>query len=304
VQLALGIGLLTVAVALAVLTVGTQLQERAAIRTSLRRLDDFGGAPTRDEELAVPMRTRAIAPIFRSVVDLGRNITPTGYSDKVRVKLVRAGTPEPEALDRFLVVKLACLALVPVAAFLILGVAGMSGLKGFAVAGLLVFALIAGPDAVLNRKVEERAHAVRVALPDVLDMLVISVEAGLGFEQALDRVVENVPGPLSDEFSRMLGEVRAGSSRAEALRAMEARMDLRDIRSFILTMIQADQFGVSIGRILRQQADEMRIRRRQYAQELAQKAPVKMLVPMVFCIFPALFVVVLGPAILDIMEAF
>jgi len=132
------------------------------------------------------------------------------------------------------------------------------------------------------------------------------VQAGdaVGRDEVVDRVITAVPGPLSDEFSRMLGETRAGAARADAMRAMDERCDVPDLRAFVLAIIQADTFGVSIGRVLRSQSQEMRIKRRQLAQERAQKAPVKMLFPMVFCIFPALFVVILGPAILSIMDTF
>ena len=213
--------------------------------------------------------------------------------------------PDQTAVDRFMAFRVVTVVLA-VLAFLLLfvfNILGMQGMLRLALPGVVILILMLGPDSWLNRKVEARQHAMQIGLPDVLDLLVISVEAGLGFEQALDRVINSVPGPLTDEFSRMLGETRAGAARSDALRAMDERCNVPELRSFVMAIIQADTFGVSIGRVLRSQAEEMRIKRRQLAQERAQKAPVKMLIPMVFCIFPALFVVVLGPAILDIRES-
>jgi tight adherence protein C len=154
----------------------------------------------------------------------------------------------------------------------------------------------------LSRKINDRRAAIEKDLPDVIDLLVISVEAGLGFEAALGRVVQNVPGELSDEFSRMLQETRVGVSRQEAMKSLAHRTDVDDLNSFILAMNQADAFGVSIARMLRVQADEIRVRRRQRAQERAFAAPVKMTFPLVFCIFPAIFTVLLGPAFIQIFE--
>ncbi|MEY2477187.1 MAG: tight adherence protein [Actinomycetota bacterium] len=293
------------ALALVLLAVLMQADERATVRESLRRIGDFESEATmREQELTEPILTRVFLPVGRSFMDVGRRFTPGDYVDKSRRKLLIAGRGHPEAVDRFLAVRVLTIALIPVWFFLAFFVLPLKGMAPVGVFALLAFASFAGPDAWLNREMAERQHSIRVKLPDILDLLVISVEAGLGFEQALDRTVSAVPGPLSDEFNRMLGEVRAGATRADSMRALDGRTDVPEVRSFVLAILQADTFGVSIGRVLRSQAEEMRIKRRQMAQEEAQKAPVKMLIPMVFCIFPALFVVIIGPAIINIYQNF
>jgi tight adherence protein C len=281
-----------------------QAEERATVRASLRRIGDLEVENMREAELTEPVMQRVLMPVGKSLVDLGRRFTPGDYVDKTRRKLLIAGRPGPDAIDRFLAVRILSMTLIPVWGLIVLFVLPVSGVRALGVFALLAFAAIAGPDAWLNRAMAERQFKIRVTLPDILDLLVISVEAGLGFEQALDRTVSAVPGPLSEEFSRMLGEVRAGATRSDAMRALDARTDVAEVRSFVLAILQADTFGVSIGRVLRSQAEEMRVKRRQLAQEEAQKAPVKMLIPMVFCIFPALFVVIIGPAIINIYENF
>ena len=165
---------------------------------------------------------------------------------------------------------------------------------------LLTFALLVGagflgPDAMLNRKMAERSDSILRQLPDILDLLVISVEAGLGFDQAMARVVATVPGPLSDEFQRMITETRVGVARKDAMRSLRDRTDVDELRGFLLAMMQADSFGVSIARVLRVQAEEMRIKRRQRAQEKAYAAPVKLVGPLMLLIF-AFLTVLLGPA--------
>lgn len=280
-----------------------QLDERAAVRSSLRQIEEYDVETVRNTELRLSIGSRLGLPVVGRLVALGRRLTPAGYVAQAATKLTRAGRPRPDELDRFLAVRVVTIALVPVAfalAFLVLPVGGRLQL---AIAGFSTLVLVLGPDAQINREIADRQYAIQIQLPDVLDLLTISVEAGLGFDQALERTVNVVPGALSDEFGRMLGEVRAGASRANALRAFEERTAVPEIKSFVLALLQADTFGVPIGRVLRLQADEMRVRRRQLAEERAQKAPVKMLFPMVFCIFPSLFVVVLGPAILNIADS-
>jgi len=276
--------------------------EKADVRDSLRRLEGYQIQDVRDQEMLAPMSERVVAPLLEGLTGMAQRFTPKGYGEKVAQKLVLAGNPPNLNVDKILVMKL--LGLVSVVFWLpitlMLGFQGPLLLVGIVVLWGVSFMY---PDVLLNRKIEDRQKEISRKLPDILDLLVISVEAGLGFEQALDRTCTAVPGALSDEFRRMLHEIRIGSTRADALRAMADRSDVPELRSFILAMLQADTFGVSISRLLRSQADEMRIKRRLMAQEKAQKAPVKMLFPLVFCIFPSIFVVILGPAMINISRA-
>ncbi len=282
------------------------LEERAAVRNTLRQLDDYEVESIRDQELLAPLRERLVAPFVALLGRFGGRFNPPEYVESIRRKHLQAGVTDPDKVERFLALRILGFVFIPVwlLVMLVWNPLNLSGLLllGALALGVMIGAL--GPTNSLSKRVEARQIAITRQLPDTLDLLVISVEAGLGFEQALDRVINNVPGELSDEFARVLGESRAGASRSDALRAMDERVNVPEVRSFVMSMIQADQFGVSIGRVLRSQSDEMRIKRRQKAQETAQKAPVKMMLPMVFCIFPSLFVVIIGPAMISIVANF
>jgi tight adherence protein C len=223
--------------------------------------------------------------------------------DKKQHQLVLGGSPANMDAPAFTVVKLLGALVGIVLGFLVVDFGASSFQRIFLFVMPIVLGFF-GPDAWLRRKTDERRVSMQKALPDVLDLMVISVEAGLGFDSALSRVVATVPGPLSEEFFRMLQETRVGVSRRDAMRHLMVRSDLVVLRSFLLAMIQADAFGVTIANVLRVQADEMRIKRRQRAQEKAFAAPVKLVFPLVFCIFPALFIVLLGPAAIQISDAF
>jgi tight adherence protein C len=150
----------------------------------------------------------------------------------------------------------------------------------------------------------KRQHELLLSLPDVLDTLVISVEAGLGFDAAMAQVAQHGKGPMAREMVRVLREMQIGAGRAQALRALAARTTVTDLRTFVTAVVQAGELGVPIAGVLREHAREMRLRRRQRAEELAQKVPIKILFPVLFCLFPSLFVVILGPGVLQIMDAF
>ena len=258
---------------------------------------------TRDDLMEQDFSQRAVAPVVQGIGRFALRFTPTGWVDRAQHRLVLAGWAERMDGNTWAAIRIIAMVAGVVLMILALPLVDSFTMK-LVVVGLIFFLGFFGPEASLSRAISDRRKEMERTLPDIIDLLVISVEAGLGFEAAMGRVVQNVPGELSKEFSRTLQETRVGVARTDALRAMSDRTDVDDLNSFILSLIQADQFGVSVSRMLRVQADEMRVRRRQRIQEKAFAAPVKMIFPMIFCIFPSIFIVIMGPAVITISRAF
>ncbi len=231
-------------------------------------------------------------------------IAPAGFQHKVADQLTMAGGFGGLGANEFLLLTTLTGLLCPL---LIAGFLYMERLPLHKVIGFALLSSVLGfylPVLLLHYKIAARRHSMQLALPDALDLITVSVEAGLGFEGALVKLSEKMKGPLVDEFTRTLNEMRIGVPRRDALTAMGERCSLPDIRSFTMSMVQADQLGISIGNVLRVKSAAIREKRQQGAEELAMKAPVKMLFPLVFFIFPAIFIVLLGPSLIKIVDAF
>ena len=269
------------------------------VRSGERPSARLVGLQPREEILKQSFAERALAPAATIVGRFFMRFTPQGWGERATKRLTIAGWTPRVDMNSWAAVRVIFIVVGVVVAVLAQGY--VSGSQRLGVLVLVALAGAFGPEAILTRRIDERKHAIESDLPDVIDLLVISVEAGLGFEAALGRVVQNVPGELSVEFSRTLRETRVGVSRHDAMRSLADRTDVDDLNSFIFSMNQADPFGVSVARILRVQAEEIRVKRRQRAQERAFAAPVKMVFPLVLCIFPSIFVVLLGPAVIQII---
>ena len=234
---------------------------------------------------------------------MARRVTPIDAWDRV-ARLLLAGSPSGWDAERVLAFKIIGLGGGIVLGFFVTSlIGGLAPFIRIVVLGLLAFVGFMAPDSVLNRRVEERQKEILRTLSDTLDLLTISVEAGLSLNAAIAQVVQNVPGVLSSEFARMLQEIQLGVPRADAFRNLAERTDVEELNAFALAMIQADVFGVSIASVLRTQAQQLRIKRRQAAEAKAQQTPVK-IVPLILCILPALFVVIVGPGAIQIWESF
>lgn len=251
-----------------------------------------------DEKLDKPLVERFLRPLLKKLGDKFNSAMPTKKSVSVQQKLNMAGNPGGLTVNEFVVIKnVLAIGLAILGAFIVLAAGDeilrviLFGLLGF-VAGLIL------PDQYLKIRGNSRQADIQRSLPDILDLLTVSVEAGLGFDSALSKVVEKTRGVMSDEFMRVLQEIKMGKPRRDALRDLGVRLGNDDLQTFIGAIIQADQLGVSIGNVLRLQSEQMRIKRQQRAEEKAMKAPIKMLIPLVVFIFPTLFVVLLGPAVL------
>ncbi|MEW6524825.1 MAG: type II secretion system F family protein [Bacillota bacterium] len=248
------------------------------------------------QEMAAPLAERLFTPLLRAVGDRLYRLTPAGVRGRFTTRLTRAG--QRGQVVRFMGLMGLCALAGPVT--LVLARAPLP--RAVPCALLLALMGMLLPDFWLSRRIRARSGELRRHLPDVLDLLCVSVEAGLAFDGAMHKVAEKFKGPLGEEFETYLREVRLGRSRADALRGIAERSDLPELRSFTAALVQADQLGVPIAGVLRVQADQIRLARRQRIEEEAMKIPIKLLFPMVIFIFPAIFAVLLGPAVISYME--
>lgn len=300
-----GAGLLFTALVLSFSIVGVLTSERRAVARSVAAVQAINSAPMAiTTELERPFSERVIAPLGGRLVGIGRKITRADTATKIAHRLDIAGNPPAWDVNRILGLKVLGMAVLGALGFLFLLARELPFERlvlftaGFAAFGYVL------PNVLLKNAGDKREALMVNALPDAIDLLTISVEAGLGFDAAVARVAKNTTGPLAQEFSRLLQEMQLGIGRAEAMRAMGERTSLKDLKSFCLAMVQADSLGIPIARVLRIQSHEMRTKRRQRAEEAAQKVPVKILFPVIFFILPVIFIVVIGPVFLSMGDLF
>jgi tight adherence protein C len=259
---------------------------------------------TLDElELQQPFSQRVLLPLTRTLLGQIGKYGPKQSAERLRLSIQQAGNPGNITPVMFSGMRMALFIMLLVITGAVTFGQGLPASKALmytAVGGVLGYLL---PGMWLGQQIKKRKHNITKALPDALDLLTISVEAGLAFDLALTRVSDKWDNELSKEFKRALTDTRLGRSRRDALKDMAQRTGVDDVQTFVAAIIQAEQLGVSIGKILRIQSDQMRIRRRQRAEEAAHKAPILMLIPMAFLIFPSLFVVILGPAVPKLMTS-
>ena len=251
-------------------------------------------------ELQQPLFERTLRPLATRLSGLAQRFASPNQVSRTEKRLLMAGNPGNLRTVDFLGLKLVVAGMLGVGTFafgLLTGSAAFGFVGALGLGGIGFFF----PEIWLGRRIRKRQYQVLRATPDTLDLLTISVRAGLSFDGALAKVVEKVPGPLSDEFRRALAEVRVGKVRREALRDIVTRTEVPALTNFIGAIVQAEQLGVPIAKVLQVQSEQLRIERRQRAEEMAAKAPIKMLFPLVGCIFPSMFIVILGPAIILIM---
>src|SRR6187401_2810497 len=275
------------------------------VQARLTQLGSMQAKNLEELELQQPFVERTLRPLANRLSGRISSMASSSFSEKTEKRLALAGNPGDLRVADWLGIKAIGAIIGAILFFFLFAIVGIMGFPFF-IGGLLmpVIGALFGytiPEFWLGGRVKKRQKAILMTIPDALDLLTISVRAGLGFDAALGKVVEKLKGPLSEEFRRALAEVRVGKARREALRDIVARTEVVPLTNFIGAIIQAEQLGVSISKVLQVQSEQLRIERRQRAEEQAAQAPIKMLFPLVGCIFPSLFVVILGPAIILIV---
>ncbi len=273
-----------------------------------RALDALERSGQSGQELAkeadLPFADRVLAPLQDRALRVGRRLTGADKAERLRHKLDLAGNPFGWTVDRVLALKVLSAVVVPLLAFVLCWSLGVStGITVIAIGGGVLIGFV-GPDLYLHNLATHRGDLIKRSLADAVDLMTISVEAGLGFDAAVQQVARNTTGPVADEFSRVLREMQLGMSRSEALKSLAARSNVDDLNTFVGSMVQADAFGIPIAQVLRVQSAEIRVKRRQYAEEKAQQVPVKIMVPLILFILPCLFIVIMGPAVIGAIDAF
>lgn len=302
--LVVGLAAIFLAFVLLLGTVGAITSERTQVSRSLAALRALESAPqSMRKELDKPFDERVLQPLQGFLSRLGRRFSPKGQVERIQHRLEVAGSPESWTVDRVLAFKMVGLLGGVVLTVAVGAILTPGPLPVIGVAALLCAGGYFLPNLVLYQVGYQRMERIRRELPDALDMLTITVEAGLAFDAALAQVARNTEGPLAAEFFRVLQEMQIGMGRMEALRGLGERANLPELRGFVTSMVQADAFGIPIANVLRVQAKEMRVKRSQRAEEQAMKVPVKILFPLIFCILPTLFVVVIGPGAVNIFHA-
>jgi tight adherence protein C len=269
---------------------------------SIRRASHYGFVRVASPLDAKKFRERAVEPLRETLARWVLKVNPRTSMESISLKLLGAGLGRRLTPTSFLALKGGFTVTGALVGVLFSSMAGSATGLFFTVA--LAGAGFFAPDYFVSLKARSRRERVKADLPDALDLLAVSVEAGLGFDGAIAKITEHMEGPLADEFSLTLGEMRIGESRQDALKRMADRVDAPELSSFTRAIIQADQLGTSLGRILRVQAADSRLRRQAAAEEKAMKAPIKMLFPTVLFIFPSIFLVILGPAFMNLEKVF
>ena len=293
------IGAVFVSVFILILSLGLPVVLKKGSKSSISKVVYYGKDAGKKEDVIPSFTERILRPFFSKIAAIFKKLSAKEILDETSHKLDLAGILDTVGLDGYLALKL----LIPLG-FLVLVILEFIFFRIPLLFKLISFVIVPIsyflPDIFVRGKMLNRQEEIRVSLPNALDLLTISVEAGMGFNIALAKVADNIKGFLGEEFKKMLHEIQIGFTRREAFRNLDRRTDVPDLNTFIVSMIQADVFGISIGRVLRVQASEIRIRRRQRAEEQGFKTPVKLVFPTILCLFPALLVIVLGPGVIQI----